>query len=150
MILVFADPSDRVVTKILYRNDHVISQSSDDFNEIYAFFDGEKDEAKGVFQAQSQSSKKTGTIYVNLSYWKRQNEGFAMEIYTFADNERPDRMFCREKSDEKLKKQISQCFGPIGLRAMSEEESEEMRKFENEQKSNFIFLDRRKTFLNRS
>lgn len=79
------------------------------------------------------SSRENVEEEINLYSKTWEKQGFAVETFALDKNEKLDREFCFQKSavDKKL---IGFCKGPISMRPMTNEESEQMQKWENEQK----------------
>ena len=76
-------------------------------------------------------------MYITSYYRLKKTAGFAIETYSYAENEKPDGEFCLKDPIDKDMVPIGLCNGRIKLREMTEEERKEMNEFQNE-KSKFL------------
>lgn len=76
------------------------------------------------------SSKTYEEIVFDPAFYANQKDGFAVETFPYEKDEEADHEWCYQKSNDQAKERIHSCYGKFGLRAMNEEESKQMKEFE--------------------
>ena len=123
-----------MLSKWLYKNDHVISHTLYDAKDLgHSYRQYSKDVVALYLETRSN---KLISIHEEMvffpAFYKEQKSGFAVETFAYEKGEKPNHQWCFEKSNDTAKSKIHSCYGKMALRPMTQDESELMQAFENE------------------
>lgn len=118
--------------KMLYDNDHVISESFDARILRYNYYT----QKMTFFTQNNNSMGLTDLLMLNGSF-KNESWSFAVENFNYTQDEKPSKDFCVNNSDETFRSIIYICFGNIRIRNLTEGERNQMQKFKDEQEGKF-------------